>query len=629
MNVVVRLDFSNDEHGVIQAHQMDELVIVPRGRCPSHCPGGECVRLQGPAEDLLFREFYGRKTSWHCDSAVEARTFTQQLDEGFKRFRNLLILNSSVPEEIRQNFALQHFDLSLVPSTLWSEHTYILGESGGGKTQLIQTLFLLHRQRSAPPGFFFLDSQNGMLPLIKERFPQAIHIDPENNPPHIDIFSLDEGRLDNASVSRLMDTFRYLFESGGEPLTPRQRTVFERGVALMFFGYPKGHGRRATIEDFEDFFEGTRQGKGRALSEKARKAVAALSQEERRWYETEFQNFDSTCTEILQRMANICGQYSPLRPMLTRGDKVDIGKAIDGGGIVLVNTNINYLGTAASAFMGRFFIKLFERHMSSRNLQSHPVFLVVDEVQEYFDSALMARFPDQARKRNVAGIFAHQRLKQVRDSGLYEALTGVAVRFATNVNEHDLVDAARIWRTEDGKDTRFIAAQQREQVQGEDVPHWADYALYVRGRDKPTSVRVDFFQLERLPERARASDGAKASAGSSRSGTEPPKSGVDYDLYWEKTISPILARKGGVFEFDESDGVPSIRVRPDTKHGATYRIREYGSRRPDGSFGDLYVTFNVPEKMSDREAREQKAQRGVPRGLPPGDSDDHTGWGKR
>jgi hypothetical protein len=587
-NIAVSLSFSAEERQIIAAHRMRALIIV---------------KARGDESDsdtyLRFGDFYGRKTSWHADSAVEAKIFINDLTEGFQSFRTLLLANATQPAPVFEDFELLNFDLSLVPSGLWAEHTYILGESGGGKTQLIQTLLVKHREREKPPGFAIIDSQNGMLPLIKEKFPEAIHIDPENDPPHLDLFNIPVSHTDNAAVFRLMETFRYLFEAGGEPITGRQRTVFERGVALMFFGYPKGHGRTATIDDFEDFFEGVRDRKNRTLSENARKAVSVLPAEERRWYETEYQNFDSTCTEILQRLANICGRYSPLRPMLTKGAPLQLGKALDSGGIVLINTNHDYLQGGASAFMGRFFVKLIEQHMSSRNENSHPLFLIVDEVQEYFDSALMQKFPDQARKRNVACIFAHQRLAQIRrHEGLYEALTGVAVRFGTNFNDHDIKAARQIWHADSDE---FITSQKREQV--DERPRWADYALYVRGRALPQKVRIGFYQLDNMPV-----------------GAAP----IDYDMHWGKSLHPKVARDGGEFSFHESDGIPPIKIRPGTKNGATYRVAGYGARKPDGGRGNLYVKFTVrdmPQQNSDDEP-------GKPRYIGAGDTDDGTKPGR-
>jgi hypothetical protein len=93
--------------------------------------------------------------------------------------------------------------------------------------------------------------------------------------------------------------------------------------------------------------------------------------------------------------------------------KLDFRRELDSGGILLINTRADYLGGAGAAFFGRFFIKLLEQQMHSRTDKSHPLFFVVDEVQEYFDGTIV-KYLDQARKRNVACIFAHQRLAQFR-----------------------------------------------------------------------------------------------------------------------------------------------------------------------------------------------------------------------
>jgi cytochrome P450 len=117
-----------------------------------------------------------------------------------------------------------------------------------------------------------------------------------------------------AKENLLLETFRYLFEAGGQPITDRQRTVFEKGVVLMLFGYPKAHKKKATIEDFEEFFLGTRKGRSKTISPRALEAARALPADELRWYENEYDHFDEACSQIMQRLTNICGKYSPLRP---------------------------------------------------------------------------------------------------------------------------------------------------------------------------------------------------------------------------------------------------------------------------------------------------------------------------
>src|SRR5438105_5817986 len=133
---------------------MGRVIIVPRDETTEEYFDAEGKTKKRPFDNnIRFSEFYGRTTSWHADSSVEGQIFTQELDEGFKRFKKLLDANATPPDPIHEDFTPVEFDLSMVPFRNWFEHTYILGESGGGKSQLIEALFLAHRKSERAPGF--------------------------------------------------------------------------------------------------------------------------------------------------------------------------------------------------------------------------------------------------------------------------------------------------------------------------------------------------------------------------------------------------------------------------------------------------------------------------------------------
>jgi hypothetical protein len=140
----------------------------------------------------------------------------------------LLDVNSKPPETVYEDFsqAVQPFSISLIPYSRWFEHAHVLADSGGGKTQLLQTIVLQLATRPTPPGFVIIDSQQAMLPLIKRKFPNAVHINPDKNPPSIGLFEVDVKHGDKQAFNRIRETFVYLFEANGEPLTGRQLTVF-------------------------------------------------------------------------------------------------------------------------------------------------------------------------------------------------------------------------------------------------------------------------------------------------------------------------------------------------------------------------------------------------------------------
>jgi hypothetical protein len=288
---------------------------------------------------------------------------------------------------------------------LWAQHCFILAESGGGKTQLLQTIVAEQMKKAKPPGFVIIDSQDQILQLIQDKFPQAVMIDPYDNPPSLDLFrNFNEG-----DMTQTLDTFRYLFEAGNEPITGRQSTPFRYAVGLLLEGYPKAFGHTATIEDFEEYLMGGK--KGTDLPARAHKAADTMTDTIKAWYYNQYGNYKQSHSEILQRLSNICGEFTPLRPLFKKQhDTLNLVDAIDNGKLILVNTKRAKLGTHASSFFGRFFFKLLDRAIGERTENSHPLMFIVDEVQEYFDATVMTPFLDQARKRNISCIFATQRL---------------------------------------------------------------------------------------------------------------------------------------------------------------------------------------------------------------------------
>jgi hypothetical protein len=374
VNLFVHLEFTPEEHRIIKENNMDRVVIVEREPTFDYEEDREGKRTKIEIDNnIYFSEFYGRRTSWHVDSNLEAKDFHAKLYEGFTRFKEYLEINKTPATHSEGDFSIKpppEFTIDLIPDYMWAEHAYLLAESGGGKTQLLQTIIAQHMKKAKPPGFVIIDSQNQMLHLVKEKFPQAIMIDPLNNPPSLDLFNPQ--RFDNSStLSNTLDTFRYLFEAGAQPLTDRQTTPFAYGIALMLLGYPKTFGQTATIEDFEDYLNGAK--KGMELTARAHKAVDAMTDDVKSWYYNQYGSFRQSHSEILQRLSNICGPFSPLRPLFKKQhDTLNLLDTVENGGIVLVNTNRNLLGPYASSFFGRFFFKLLDREIGSRTLG--PVF---------------------------------------------------------------------------------------------------------------------------------------------------------------------------------------------------------------------------------------------------------------
>lgn len=580
VDVCVTLTLTDEEYIAVLKYNFHDIVLIKRPpilnerteyesqppyKDGTPRPSREVIYTDETNDDVKLDDFFGVELQsddhawysvWHCEHAQEAIEFEDAAREGFKKIQLALARYvENEPEPLTAN---------IVEPSLWFEHTHVIGESGGGKTQLLQTLFLQLRDQPHPPSFVIMDSQNQMLPLIKRKFPDAVMLDPEHNPPSLRLF--DVRISERAHLSSVLDTFRFLFEAGEQPITGRQRTVFDRGVALMLFGYPKAFGRPAAIDDFEDFFSGTR-GRTQYLSPRAAKAVAALPREEQTWYLTHYGGFAEACGQIQQRLENICGVYSPLRPLFDpRRPPLHIPDALNN--ILLINTNHAYLKRSGAAFFGRFMFKQLEQVMDARTSRSRPLFFMVDEVADYFGGStnVLQPFIDQARKRNIACIFAHQRLSQLTTEELKASVTGVRVHFATNLNPKDLNPLAVEYKSTHD----FMEAQQKG-------TGYADFAVFVRGWPTAKSYRLDFGQLEDRRDRHKKEEPK----------TEKPEP-RGHDLHWTITIAPKTARDGGKVKVNSE---LEMTVPPNTTNGMVFRLKGKGV---DG--GHLYVKINVPPK---------------------------------
>jgi hypothetical protein len=605
-NLIVRLEFTPDEHRIIKRNNMERLIIVPEEPSFAYTID-EHGKKKRTEEDnnLYFKQFYKRSTSWHADSNAEAKELHAKIFEGLKQFQSFLALNAEPGEHSDGDFELKppaSFDIDLVPEYMWQEHAYVLAESGGGKTQLLQSIFLQNMQKKRPPGFVIIDSQGQMLPLIKRKFPNALYIDPKTSPINLDLFNLDN--YGSTDLATLLDTFTYLFEKGGQPLTGRQHTTFTYGIALMLFGYPAAFNAPATIDDFLDYFTGEK--KGKELSARAHQAASTFKDNSViTWYYDSYRHFDEANAQVLQRLSNICGPFAPLRPLFKPQEKaLNFGQRLEAGEIILIDTNLEYLKKDASSFFGRFFFKLLEQQMHGRNERSHPVIFIVDEVQEYFSAPVLTPFLNQARKRNIQCIFAHQRLSQLDGQTiLKDALTGVAATFATNLNRNDVPEVSKMMRA----DPDILHSWRKEYVEGKRRPTYADFGLYLKGKDASLTARLQFGQLEKFAkkdeyqskqEESHQQEEAQQQKERQEAPIDDSKYDSRYDILDIISISPLKAKRGYVLTVTCPNRRTHLEnIPPDTKSGYTFCVKHAAlTTRPDGKNGHYWVKLEFPAK---------------------------------
>ena len=248
-------------------------------------------------------------------------------------------------------------------------HMHVVGGSGAGKTQWLQTLILHHLEKDDPPALVIVDSQGDLISRISRLAlfdpdhgrlaDRLVLITPKDiaHPPAINIFDINRARLDRYDqatreqvVAGVIETFDYLFTGLiGADLTAKQ-SVFFRFVARLMLALPDTYGRNATILDMIELMDDhTRYAE----------AIASLPPIQRHFFERDFaaNTFRQTKEQIRYRLNAILENPTLERLFTSTHTKLDLFDELNRGSIILVDTAKDFLKGASGNF-GRIFISL-------------------------------------------------------------------------------------------------------------------------------------------------------------------------------------------------------------------------------------------------------------------------------
>lgn len=330
-----------------------------------------------------------------------------------------------------------------IPHAYRFEHCHIIGGTGHGKTQLMQTLALSDFDDPARPGVVIIDSQGAMLNTLSRlaRFNPALDdrlliVDPADTefPLCLNVFDIHKERIDKLSLGEreqilagIIELYDYLFGAISAELTQKQSVIF-RYLARLMLDIPG-----ANIQTLRELMEDTAP---------FQPYIDRLTGTTRAFFKNEFEDrsFNATKQQIRRRLYGILSNPTFERMFSNPRNKLDLKTALDAGKIVLVNTAKDVLKDEASSFFGRYIIALvmqaaFERAAQPEHLR-RPAFLYIDEAADYFDDNIDTLLI-QARKFKLGVTLAHQFLDQL-ESGLRSSMmTNPAIRFAGGVSQKD------------------------------------------------------------------------------------------------------------------------------------------------------------------------------------------------
>lgn len=378
------------------------------------------------------------------------------------------------------------------------EHCHILGGTGHGKTQLLQTLMLADFDDPTQPAVVAVDSQGDMVRTLSRlaRFDPALDdrliiLDPADTawPLRLNMFDINRARIDALSLGAreqilagIVELYDYIFGSLlGAELTQKQSVVF-RYIARLMLEIPDANIQtlRQLMEDksFPTFAP----------------YIAKLRGTTRAFFETEFADraFTPTKQQIRRRLYGVLANPTFERMFSHPKNAFDMKAAFDTGKIVLINTAKDVLKAEASAIFGRYMIALamqaaLERAADPEH-ERRPAFLYVDEAADYFDQNIDTLLI-QARKYKVGITLAHQHLDQLASPLRASVMTNPAVRFAGGVSEKDAHTIDADMRTT----TEFLMRMRKRAKE-------TQFACFVRNETpRAIALSVPLGRVEREP----------------------------------------------------------------------------------------------------------------------------------
>lgn len=384
-----------------------------------------------------------------------------------------------------------------ISDALRTQHTWMVGSSGTGKTTALKWLIAQDFDRIAKgeASLILIDSQRELIEAIRSLkifadgellANRLVVIDPTDieYPLALNIFSLGSSRLDKLEpvqreqmVNTAIELYSYMLDSLlGSELTAKQGTLFRYVVRLMMT-IPD-----ATIHTFADLFQA--DGKGKFAAH-----IARLPRTQRRFFETEFwgKEFASTRSQVLRRIWTVLENETLARMFSYPRSKLDIFEEMNSGNVILINADKALLRETGTEIFGRFFVALIAMAVQERAMLRHkiPCYVYIDECQDYFSGpeSHLTTLLEQARKQNVGLLLAHQNLGQLPARTIESLSANTAIKLANTDSARDASQLAREMRCSP------------DHIMGQPTHH---FACYARGSTRAMSVSFQVGHLERF-----------------------------------------------------------------------------------------------------------------------------------
>lgn len=311
-------------------------------------------------------------------------------------------------------------------------HMYILGQTGTGKTTLIENMVL--QDIIAGKGVGFLDPHGDSIKKVLDRIPEeriedVVYFNPTDfdYPVGFNVLEVHDSQYKHLVVSDLMSVFHRIWQ---DAWSARMEYILENSMLALLDN--KGTTLLGLMRLWVD-----RDYRQKILANVKDPVVKAF------WI-NEYEQWDPKYrTEAIAAIQNKVGQFLSV-PLLRnivgqRTSTINISDIINSGKILLVNLSKGMLGEDNSALLGAMLVtKIHLASMERVNIpeeERRDFYLYVDEFQSFVNESF-ATILAEARKYRLSLIIAHQYMAQltgdagekVRDAALGNVGTKVIFR---------------------------------------------------------------------------------------------------------------------------------------------------------------------------------------------------------
>jgi Helicase HerA, central domain/TraM recognition site of TraD and TraG len=278
------------------------------------------------------------------------------------------------------------------------KHTYIVGGSGSGKSELIKTI-----QNFIGSNTVVIDPHGD---LAREIGKTAHNIEPRKQRFVINPFDIDDKSQHSREIGaqEITDLLREMIRDVG--LSSLMETIaFPVIYTLLKLPY----------SDFKMFADCMNPNKGKARLRALRPYVEPIHADI--WDELEGDTYDTSKQSLFNRLQGFLNKRAILQTVCGLDDfkaHFDLEQGVRGGNLVL---NLSGLGSDVSETLGRLFMTRMQIWAKNRESipenKRTPVFLIVDEFQNFIGEHIAHTLEEYGRKYRLFVTLAHQHVGQI------------------------------------------------------------------------------------------------------------------------------------------------------------------------------------------------------------------------